>query len=192
MFFNRKKRDSESVTLHGTEVANTGITEPPNVSKNTTDLYYIDSNNQPSVYTVEKVDYKKDGQVLKDFLHRCSLTASWISFQPHIRFSERRNESYSFYKNNENVINNYLNSDFVHFILIAKKENDKKINEIITILKKDIEESVPLGTYAKIFALSVGKTTLNQIENNFASSSSKKSAFVDDDGIEYLENMVSK
>lgn len=191
MFFNKKKRDSESVTSIGAEVAHTGIAETQNVAKKTTELYYIDNNNQPSVYIVEKVDYGKDHQVLRDFLHKCSLTAGWISLQPNINFSERRNESYSFYKNNEDIINKYFNSDFVHTILIAKKEDGEKIKEIITVLKKDIEDSVPMGTYAKIFALSLG-TTLNKTQNNFTVSPSKQSVFVDDDGIEYLENMVSK
>ena len=181
MFFSKKKNDSEEV-----ELATETIT-----SSKTKELYYIDSNNQPSVHIAEEVDYRKDGRVLKDFLYNCNLTATWSAYNNNIGYAKYRNQSYAFYKNNENIISKYLNQDFALFLLVSKKEDAKKIEEIITILEKDVEDSVPLGTHAKIFSLSLG-TNIKRPEVKNSTNISKESKFVDDDGIEYLENMVSK
>lgn len=186
MFFSKKKNGSKQVDLITENTLPETVTSPK-----TKELYYIDSNNQPSVHIAEEVDYRKDSKVLKDFFHNCNMTATWSSFNNKIEYAKYRNRSYSFYKNNENIISKYLNQDFVLFLLVSKKEDGKKIEEIITILEKDVEDSVPLGTHAKIFSLSLG-TEIKRPEIKNSTSSSKESKFVDDDGIEYLENMVSK
>lgn len=57
MFFSKKKNGSKQVDLITENTLPETVTSPK-----TKELYYIDSNNQPSVHIAEEVDYRKDSK----------------------------------------------------------------------------------------------------------------------------------